>query len=184
MVDGHRLLCQWPFRVCFVVGFSCRRKEFGRNQGVVRKAGSVRGYRVWSQQISHQNRHRFSAILFCVSIHAPLRASPAMVSMWLCTLKLDEEKSKHVVFALQTCFWPAFLHWSWYKPQQSCGPAREGSNRYDLTGPPYFWLANHNDWSRHFAISSLPVLVLWVGLQKHLVSWIVLLKAFLVTSWI
>jgi hypothetical protein len=96
---------------------------------------------------------------------------------------LDEEKSKHAHFALQNGFAPAFLHWSWYKPQL-CGPAREDSNRYDLTGPPYFWLANLNDWSRHFAISSLSVLVLWVGLQKHLVSWIVLLKAFLVTSWI
>ncbi len=104
MVDGHRLLCQWPFRVCFVVWFSCRRKEFGRNQGVVLKAGSVRGYRVWSQQISHQNRHRFSAILFCLSIHAPLRASLAMLIMWPCTLKLDEEKSKHVDFALQNGF--------------------------------------------------------------------------------
>jgi hypothetical protein len=49
-------------------------------------------------------------LYFSVSIHAPLRASPAMLSMWPCTLKLDEEKSKHAHFALQNGFAPAFLH--------------------------------------------------------------------------
>jgi hypothetical protein len=44
-------------------------------------------------------------------------------------------------------------------------------NIYDLTVDPCFWLANHNDWSRWFAISSSHVFtvlvsVLWVGLQK------------------
>jgi len=37
--------------------------------------------------------------------------------------------------------------------QQSCAPAREECNKYDLTAPPCFRLAKHNDWSRWFAIS-------------------------------
>jgi hypothetical protein len=44
-------------------------------------------------------------LYFSVSIHAPLRASPAMLSMCPCALKLDEEKSKHA----QNGFGPAFL---------------------------------------------------------------------------
>jgi hypothetical protein len=40
--------------------------------------------------------------------------------------------------------------------QQSCAPAREECNKYDLISAPYFSLANHYDWSRWFAISSLP----------------------------
>jgi hypothetical protein len=55
---------------------------------------------------------------------------------------------------------------------QTLTPAREECNKYDLTAAPSFWLANHDDWSRWFAISSLlpvfavPVLLLWVGLGK------------------
>jgi len=41
--------------------------------------------------------------------------------------------------------------------QQSCAPAREDvtneCNKYDLTAASCFWLANHNDWSRWFAIT-------------------------------
>jgi len=37
--------------------------------------------------------------------------------------------------------------------QQSCAPAREECNKYDLTAASCFWLANHNDWSRWFAIT-------------------------------
>jgi hypothetical protein len=38
-------------------------------------------------------------------------------------------------------------------------PAREECNKYDdLTGSPCFWLANHNDWPRWFAISSLSLI--------------------------
>jgi hypothetical protein len=44
----------------------------------------------------------------------------------------------------------------WGKAQQSCAPAGEESNKYDLIAAPYFRLANHNDWSRWFAVSSLP----------------------------
>jgi hypothetical protein len=41
------------------------------------------------------------------------------------------------------------------KGQQSCAPAREECNKYDLIAAPCFWLANPNDhWSRWFAISS------------------------------
>jgi hypothetical protein len=33
---------------------------------------------------------------------------------------------------------------------------REECNKYDLTAAPCSWLADHNDWSGWFAISSLP----------------------------
>jgi hypothetical protein len=54
---------------------------------------------------------------------------------------------------------------------RSCAHAREECNKYDLTADPCFWLENHNDWSKWFAISSshqftVLVSVLWVGLQK------------------
>jgi hypothetical protein len=87
MVDGHRRVSEWLSRVCLVVGFSCRRKEFGRNRARVLKAGSICGSRVWFHRISHQNQHRFRVILLWLSIYAPLRTSPALLSMWPCTPK-------------------------------------------------------------------------------------------------
>jgi len=39
-----------------------------------------------------------------------LRATPPMLSMQSCKLKLDEEKSKHVGLAQQNGFGAAFLH--------------------------------------------------------------------------
>ncbi len=76
-------------------------------------------------------------------------------------------------------FDPAFVHnllrlIIWQKAQQSLKPAREECDKYDLIVAPYFWLVNHNDWCRWFAISSLPtisklavpILVLWVGRKK------------------
>ncbi len=47
------------------------------------------------------------------------------------------------------------------------------SNKYDSTAAPYFLQANHNDWCRWFAISSLPPicspsLILWVSLEKSI----------------
>jgi hypothetical protein len=48
---------------------------------------------------------------------------------------------------------------------------REEYNKYDMTRAPCFWLANHNDWSRWFAVSSshlfaVPISVLRVALGK------------------
>jgi hypothetical protein len=49
--------------------------------------------------------------------------------------------------------------------------SKKECNKLDLTTAQYFWLVDHNDWSRWFAISSphvyaVPVTVLLVGLQK------------------
>jgi len=41
------------------------------------------------------------------------------------------------------------------KLQQIHVPIREECNKYDLTVTTCFWLVNHNDWSRWFAISRL-----------------------------
>jgi hypothetical protein len=62
--------------------------------------------------------------------------------------------------------------WAGNKAQQKCAPATEECNRYDLTTTdPCFGLANHNDWSRWFAISSphlyaVPVSVFWIKIKS------------------
>ncbi len=56
--------------------------------------------------------------------------------------------------------------------KESCAPVREECNKYDLPAAPWFWLANHNDWSKWFATSSshlfavVALSVLWVGGAK------------------
>jgi hypothetical protein len=42
--------------------------------------------------------------------HISLRASPAVLRMWPCTLKLAEEKAKPVILAQENGFSPAYLH--------------------------------------------------------------------------
>jgi hypothetical protein len=53
-----------------------------------------------------------------------------------------------------------------------CAYAREECNKYDLTAHLCFLLANHNDWSRWFAISSshlfaVPVSILFMRCNKN-----------------
>jgi hypothetical protein len=103
-----------------------------------------------------------------------LRATAPMLSMWPCKLKLDEEKSNHAGLAQQNAFGPAFLH-SLTRlikcTAKLLAPTRKECNEYDMTVAPCFWLANYNDWSRCFAISSLPPICtpsfsLWVRLEN------------------
>ncbi len=49
-------------------------------------------------------------LVCCFCRGADVRATPLVLSMWPCKLKLDREKSKHAGFALQNGFSPAFLH--------------------------------------------------------------------------
>jgi len=84
-----------------------------------------------------------------------LRASPPVLSMWPRTLKLAEDESTYLwlrkmVFLLRICS----VCWGWWKPQQSCAPVREECNKYNWLLIPGFWLANHNEWSRWFAVST------------------------------
>jgi hypothetical protein len=49
--------------------------------------------------------------------------------------------------------------------------SKQECNKLDLTAARYFWLVDHNDWSKWFAISSshecaVPIAVLLVGLPK------------------
>jgi hypothetical protein len=60
------------------------------------------------------------------------------------------------------------LPWLVKGSTQLCTSKKE-CNKLDLTAAQYFWLVDHNDWSRWFAISSphihaVPVTVLLVGL--------------------
>jgi hypothetical protein len=56
----------------------------------------------------------------------------------------------------------------WWKAQRSRAPPIK-CNKLDLIAAQYFWLVDHNDWSRWFAISSshiYAVPVLLVGLPE------------------
>ncbi len=60
------------------------------------------------------------------------------------------------------------LPWLVKGATQLCTSKKE-CNKLDLTAAQYFWLVNHNDWSRWFAVSIphlYPVTVLLVGLPK------------------
>jgi hypothetical protein len=66
------------------------------------------------------------------------RATPPVLSIVLCKLKLDEEKSKHARLAQQQWFWPSifaqFLKVAWQSPLL----AKEECNKYVLTTVPCF----------------------------------------------
>jgi len=90
----------------------------------------------------------------------PLQHLHTVLSMWSCTVKLFEEKSKKcaglaqkIVFAQYNCT----LCGGWYKAQQATTcTCRTECNEYDLTSSDQcFWFAHHNDWSRWFAIGSI-----------------------------
>jgi len=93
--------------------------------------------------------------------------------LWLQTLKFIEKKSK-CAFAQEICFsapnWCS-LPWPVEGAIQLCTSKKE-CNKLDLTATQCFWLVDHNDWSRWFAISSphiyaVPVTILLVGLPKE-----------------
>ncbi len=72
---------------------------------------------------------------------------------------LDEEKFKHAGLWLSKMgFCPAsfadFAESSKRHSKQTCAPAREECNKYDLTAAPCFRFVDHDDWSRWFVSSS------------------------------
>jgi hypothetical protein len=79
-----------------------------------------------------------------------LKASPTVFTMWT-------RDVRHVTLAQQNGFGPAFLH-SLLRLVKGWALARKECNKSDTTAAPSFWLANHNDWSRLFAISSFPLI--------------------------
>jgi hypothetical protein len=103
-----------------------------------------------------------------------LRASPPVHSMWLQTVKFISDESKCASLAQEIGFsapnW-CKLPWLVKGATQLCTSKNE-CNKLDLTTAQYFWLVDHNDWSRLFAISSphiyaVPDTVLLVGLPKN-----------------
>jgi len=88
----------------------------------------------------------------------PLRASPAVLSMWSCSVKMDEETPtnacsthKNGLGSANSCRLPWLVKGS--APLCTC---KKECNKYDLTAAQCFWFAHHNDWSRWFVISSPP----------------------------
>jgi hypothetical protein len=102
-----------------------------------------------------------------------LRASPRVLSMWLQTAKVIANNSKCAGLGQKIGFIGPnsfSLPWLVKGATQLC-TSRKKCNKLDLTAAQYFWLVDHNDWSRWFAISSSHVCtdlvtVLLVGLPN------------------
>ncbi len=84
------------------------------------------------------------------------RASPTVLGMWSCTVKLDEEYPTYAVWPRKMVLAERMLAWL-VKGASALCPWRKECNKYDLTAARCFWLAHHNDCSRWFAISPPPV---------------------------
>jgi hypothetical protein len=101
-----------------------------------------------------------------------LRPSPAVLSMWLQTVKFIGKKAKCAGLAQEigfpepnSCSLPRLVKGA----TQLCTSKKECNKLY-MTVAQYFWLVDHNDWSRWFAISSPHVFQLqfyWWGCQNR-----------------
>jgi len=121
---------------------------------------------------------RFSGlyfILFCLFlslsgvggetlVETNLRAFSAAISMWSCTVKMDEENptctgltQENSFGSASSCMLPCMV-----RGTGALCTSRKECNKYDLTAPQCFWLAHQNVWSMWF----VPVSVLFVGSQK------------------
>jgi hypothetical protein len=103
-----------------------------------------------------------------------IRASPNGAQYVTPDSKIHCEKVKMCRFSSRNWFFcTKFVlacPWVVNDATQLCTSKNE-CNKLDLTAAQYFWLVDHNDWSRLLAISSphlyaVPVTVLLVGLPK------------------
>jgi hypothetical protein len=81
-----------------------------------------------------------------------VRATASVLNMWPCKLKFNEEKSKHASFAQQNGLDSICAQFA--EVGEGHNKAYHLSEKSLVNMIPYFWLADHNDWSRWFA--SLP----------------------------
>jgi len=119
-----------------------------------------------------------------------LRASPPVVSTWLRTVKFIAKKSKCAGLAQEIGFSaPNSCSLPWLvKGATHLGTSKKECNKLDLTAAQYFWLVDHNDWSRWFAISSphvyailVTVLLVWLSKKTAKLRHLILLSR--VTYW-
>jgi hypothetical protein len=101
-----------------------------------------------------------------------LRASPLVLSMWLQTVKFIVKNSKCVGLAQEIGFSaPNSCSLPWLgKGAIQLWTSKAECNKLDLTASQFFWLVDHTDWSRWFAISSpheYAVPVTLAGLPKE-----------------
>jgi hypothetical protein len=96
-----------------------------------------------------------------------------VLSMWLQTVKFIAKQSKCARLAQEIGFSaPNLCSLPWLvKCETQLCTSKKDCDKLGLTADQYFWLVNHNNWSRWFAISSLhicavPVPVLLVRLPK------------------
>jgi hypothetical protein len=103
------------------------------------------------------------------------------VCIWSCRGKNGWRKSNICWFDSGKWFWLSMIVQvavAGLGAQQGCAPAPKNKkcNKYDLTTAQCFWLVDHNNWSRWFAISSPPhlfavtVSVLLVGVAKEYIT--------------
>jgi hypothetical protein len=110
---------------------------------------------------------------FLCSQHVPLTSQWVLIRFSICSLGSKcvpqgcSGLSKEIGFsAPNSCNVP----WLVKAATQLC--TKKECNKLELTTTQYFWLVDHNDWSRWFVISSshvfaVPVPVLLVGLPKR-----------------
>jgi hypothetical protein len=105
-----------------------------------------------------------------------VRTSPPVLSMWLQLEKKNLKKSKCAGLAQEIGFSPlnsCSLLWLVKGATQLC-TSREDCNKLDLTAVQYFWMVDHNGWSRWFAVSSShvyavlrAVLLVWLPIKRR-----------------
>jgi hypothetical protein len=94
-----------------------------------------------------------------------IRAFPRVLSMWLQKVKFIANKSKCAGLGQEIGFSApnsCSLPWLVKGATQLCTSKKE-CNKLDLTAAQYFWLVDHNDWSRWFAISSPHICYSFIG---------------------
>ncbi len=108
-------------------------------------------------------------------IHNVLRASPTVLSMWHQRVKFIAKESKRPGLAQEIGFSApnlCSLQWLVKGATQLCTSKKE-CNELVVTAAQYFWLVDHNDGSRLFAISTphiqeFQLEFYWWGCQKNI----------------
>jgi hypothetical protein len=126
----------------------------------------------WYRLTSNQSR-QFFCTRSITNLYTRVRASPPVHSMWLHTVKFIAKKSKCAGLVQEISFFaPNLCSFQWLvNGTTQLWTSKKECNKLNLTAPQYFWLVDHNGWSRWFAICSphkyaVPVTVLLAGLPK------------------
>jgi hypothetical protein len=122
---------------------------------VTQMGSEIQNFSHLPKRTRKQHNNNFASKI-CQRPTCLLRASPPVLSMWFQTVQFIVKKSKCAGLPQETGFvspnsWS--LQWLVKGATQLCTSKKE-CDKLDLTAAQYFWLVDHDDWSRWFAISS------------------------------